>query len=260
MHSSPVHKNKPGFTLLELLVVIAVLGILMAILIPVMQSFHEKSQRAVCASNQRQLINGMLGTAAGQGGLLPRTPRYGPNTTSDHMSWVPTSLVRQMSDDFGMNLVTFTCPNRGEDYIWDPQPNNRNSHAMRVGYYFLFGRKDHWPARPGRGQAGWIATLRIANIRRPAAVPAISDVIEKDTVHTPDGRRQRNSSTSHTARGAKLVFGSHKPDSYGGKGGNVGFFDGSVRWVNQKDMIAYPASNRGGVTGYWPPLPAELKP
>jgi len=44
-----------GFTLIELLVVISIIALLIAILIPVLRSARELSQRTVCLSNLRQL-------------------------------------------------------------------------------------------------------------------------------------------------------------------------------------------------------------
>ena len=44
-----------AFTLVELLVVIAVIALLMALLIPVLRSARERAHRVVCMSNLRQL-------------------------------------------------------------------------------------------------------------------------------------------------------------------------------------------------------------
>ena len=50
-------KNRYKFTLIELLIVVAIIGILTSILMPSLSSAREKGKRAVCMSNQR---NNML--------------------------------------------------------------------------------------------------------------------------------------------------------------------------------------------------------
>jgi len=47
--------SRPGFTLIELLVTIAIIGILAALLLPVLARTKEKAQRAACSNNQKQL-------------------------------------------------------------------------------------------------------------------------------------------------------------------------------------------------------------
>ncbi|MEI6239402.1 MAG: DUF1559 domain-containing protein [Planctomycetia bacterium] len=46
---------RPGFTLVELLVVIAIIGVLIGLLLPAVQSARESSRRSSCQSNVRQI-------------------------------------------------------------------------------------------------------------------------------------------------------------------------------------------------------------
>ncbi|WNX86308.1 prepilin-type N-terminal cleavage/methylation domain-containing protein [Agathobaculum sp. NTUH-O15-33] len=56
-------RNKLGFTLAELLIVVAIIGVLVAIAIPVFTSSLEKARAAVCQANRRSLLGLISSTA-----------------------------------------------------------------------------------------------------------------------------------------------------------------------------------------------------
>jgi prepilin-type N-terminal cleavage/methylation domain-containing protein len=62
-----------AFTLIELLIVIAIIALLAALLLPALNSARGTARQSVCLSNQRQISLGMLSFASDNRDLLPGT-------------------------------------------------------------------------------------------------------------------------------------------------------------------------------------------
>ena len=81
--------RRKGFTLVELLVVIAIIGILIAMLLPAIQAARESARRANCASNLKQLSNGVLLYADRNS---EQVPPYGVGEGAWSQSWYALML------------------------------------------------------------------------------------------------------------------------------------------------------------------------
>lgn len=77
--------SKRGFTLVELLVVIAVIGVLVGLLLPAIQSSREAARATQCANNMRQLGIGITLFTNARNGKFPFTSHAG-----EGKSWVFT--------------------------------------------------------------------------------------------------------------------------------------------------------------------------
>ncbi|MCE9555248.1 MAG: DUF1559 domain-containing protein [Planctomycetes bacterium] len=80
-----VRHLRVAFTLVEMLVVIAIIGVLIALLLPAIQSAREAARRTACATNLRQLGIAMNNFESGQGHFPPS--RYGAG------SWSALALI-----------------------------------------------------------------------------------------------------------------------------------------------------------------------
>lgn len=102
------------FTLIELLVVIAILGILVSILLPSLSKAREKTRRAVCLSNQRQIGIGQgLFSVDNDGnyaiGALDGAPGANYSTTKGSSQTTPVLLGYTI--DYLSDIRALYCPN-----------------------------------------------------------------------------------------------------------------------------------------------------
>lgn len=72
--------KRTGFTLIELIVVIAILGILLSILVPVAGRMNQTASNTQCLSRLGQQAKGFLAACADQGGKLPFYRKQGDPT------------------------------------------------------------------------------------------------------------------------------------------------------------------------------------
>ncbi len=77
----------PAFTLIEILVVIAIIGVLAALLLPMLNSAREKGKQVACASNLRQIGIALLAYSGDYGNHIPTADMNHSATTTRLVSW-----------------------------------------------------------------------------------------------------------------------------------------------------------------------------
>jgi prepilin-type N-terminal cleavage/methylation domain-containing protein len=79
-------KDKKGFTLVELLVVISIIAILLAILMPSLNKAKEQAKMLICATHQRSILTAVTCyTSEYQGKLTPSTQGYATSATDSRV-------------------------------------------------------------------------------------------------------------------------------------------------------------------------------
>ena len=95
------------FTLIELLIVIAIIAILLSLLLPSLQKAREISRRAVCMSNQKQSYTATISYAKDNNNRL--VPSEGVHEF-ENLAWIGKTFLNNMPEYLGSWKIT-DCPN-----------------------------------------------------------------------------------------------------------------------------------------------------
>jgi len=224
------HRPRHGFTLLELLVSIAVIAVLIAILLPALRQAREHAMRVRCASNVRQLSMGTMVfgndhrnhvpymgfDAYGRYCLLSDERKnlyvnYGLNTP---MLWYcPSGLARSTKRPSASQLKAswFT-----DEDLWGGAWNGNNQGQVGYGYWVGPGRGSIALPLAARAQVPIIT--RFDESRKPH-----ERILWVDTLHEPG--------TTPSAGGWGLPFNTHDSNGdFGPVGAMHGTVDGHVEW------------------------------
>ncbi|MBC8040335.1 MAG: prepilin-type N-terminal cleavage/methylation domain-containing protein [Opitutaceae bacterium] len=231
-----------AFTLVELLTVIAIIGILAAILIPVVGSMRSTARSSGCLANLRQIAAaGQLYANDNQRRLVPISKfSYG-------MTW-RYSLAPYLSlnpDKIDTTQGALACP---EDLAQNLPPNSDTAGKRPYSYGVNKSTNLHQYLQSPSNSSTFAAVNRpsrtifvsdLARVTNPNAAPA-DWVGDFSATNGSLGYARFPGDNSFTGSDAWNIFPRHR-----GKA-NVAFYDGSVRSVNVKtEIIDQPAGTPG---------------
>jgi prepilin-type N-terminal cleavage/methylation domain-containing protein/prepilin-type processing-associated H-X9-DG protein len=135
--SSLARSSSPGFTLVELLAVIAVIGILMTLLLPAVQAAREAARRMQCRNNLKQIGLAIHNYEATFGAFPPpRTRRPGHNMLTFILPYLEQQVVFNRFDLSQNWSATINRPARDVEinlFLCPTAPSNRTVNNRR--YY-----------------------------------------------------------------------------------------------------------------------------
>lgn len=217
--------KRSAFTLIELLAVIAVIGILVSILIPAISSVRKQADNAACTSNLRQLSNAyLLMTVDNNNILIPAIPPGGDGGVPDSKWWSPPtwnmSLNIYMNDGDQTNrLNDINCPAALAGL--GGTPSERSSY----GYNHYVGKTDN----PNSGNNGFRGAMRMEQLADPSKT-----LMFGDTGFETVGRN------THQLLAPNTIYAWHDDHA------NVSYFDGSVRPIDAAEARAVTTNSDEG--------------
>lgn len=135
----PIPKSPPAFSLVELLVAVAIVVVLVACVMSAMPSVRSLTMKSQCSSNLRQIAMGLIAYSQEHEGRLPGavTPTYG-NTEGIWFSYAQLITPYLGMDANSTDPRIFTCPVNGSTTIEHP-------------HYLFNSGNEYQPTFPGLG-------------------------------------------------------------------------------------------------------------
>lgn len=228
---------RAGFTLIEMLLVVAVIALLIAMLLPALETGRELTRRTRCAAQMHSMGVGAVAYAMENLQYLPPGRR---DDGFEHCVWVATvthdvlaGRPRSQPTDHVLwerPAMQVLCPNMPASFGYF-----RPGTGWVIGYNYLGRHPDD------SVQGGWISP------RRASENPSLLLATDLNNWSPPDGW----SFIAHTRRGGVVIGSPLTPQALNSEGGNLLELGGAVQW-QPLDRMTYRRSGYGDAYPcYW---------
>jgi prepilin-type N-terminal cleavage/methylation domain len=215
--------RRRAFTLIELLTVIAIIGVLAAIIVPVTGRVRDSAKASKCASNIRQIAHAALLYADDHKGVLPSA-----HTPNDSGGYSVTAWWWSLYPDYIGAADVFACPN-------DETTLGGNATFTRNGRTLANGKVSYGNPGQSRTNKALGKSLRVFSI--PARTVLFTEFQQNTMQLAQTWHADKPFWVSVNAKspegGDVVAF----PHSGGGKT-NLAFLDGHVTAMSARDIVA----------------------
>ena len=254
--------QRAAFTLIELLIVVAILAVLSALLFPVFARARSAAQRSTCQSNLKQL------SAAFDLYLTDWDGTY-PNSWQDRRSAfgeITNSWWDVQVADYVKNDGVFRCPTNDTESFSVHQAFNAQGVKTRQVNYALNNQLLRCP--PGAFRFSYdgepLDPATQTDVESPAETILLAEKMLDEAHHVPNAPNERGNQSQEIDVWFHLTAPGLDPADWNptwgvaralhDKGSNFLFTDGHVKYLRLQDTFAAaPPSKTGGDAGLVPP-------